>query len=253
MGQNIERRTFIKGAAAGLFAGSALFASGCAGSQVSTENSTVLLDAETEVGEVLLEVPPSSPDPNSLFGEDLNININTIDNYLNRPDVVYRDMRMFIDPADFEAIGGDRFLPDVLEGFKIVPWPYVGTLSRLPVEGAYEGETLITLEYDDEGNITSYKYNYEESELIINDLFPKDKPIFLVCGGAGYSADIKKLLILLGWDERKLYNVGGMWSYKGDRIVETIIYAKSQGENNIYATWRADYATIDFDLLNKIV
>jgi hypothetical protein len=44
------------------------------------------------------------------LGIDKNINENTIDNYLNRPDSVYRDMRMLKDPGNYEAIGGDSYL-----------------------------------------------------------------------------------------------------------------------------------------------
>ena len=44
------------------------------------------------------------------FGIDKNINEETIDNYLNRSDSVYRDMRMLKDPGDYEAIGGDSYL-----------------------------------------------------------------------------------------------------------------------------------------------
>ena len=44
------------------------------------------------------------------MGIDKNINEATIDEYLNRPDSVYRDMRMLEDPGNYEAIGGDRLL-----------------------------------------------------------------------------------------------------------------------------------------------
>ena len=43
------------------------------------------------------------------FGIDKNINEETIDNYLNREDSVYRDMRMLKDPGNYEAIGGDAY------------------------------------------------------------------------------------------------------------------------------------------------
>ena len=44
------------------------------------------------------------------LGIDKNINEKTIDNYLNRSDAVYRDLRMLKDPGDYEAIGGDAYL-----------------------------------------------------------------------------------------------------------------------------------------------
>ena len=50
---------------------------------------------------------------------------------------------------------------------------------------------------------------------IINRLFPKDKVIFLMCGGGGYAGMTKDFLVTMGWDETKIYNVGGYWYYKG--------------------------------------
>ena len=53
----------------------------------------------------------------SQFGIDKNINEATIDDYLNRPDSVYRDMRMLKDPGNYEAIGGDSYLSGFVRGF----------------------------------------------------------------------------------------------------------------------------------------
>ena len=54
-------------------------------------------------------------------GYQVNINEETIDNYLNRNDSVYRDMRMLKDPGNYEAIGGDSylsgFIKDLVTGF----------------------------------------------------------------------------------------------------------------------------------------
>ena len=52
-----------------------------------------------------------------------------------------------------------------------------------------------------------YIPNYNESISIINSLFPKDKYIFLMCGGGGYASMTKNLLISLGYDQNKIYNV----------------------------------------------
>ena len=46
---------------------------------------------------------------------------------------------------------------------------------------------------------------------ILEDLFPKDKKIFLMCGGGGYAGMMKNLLISLGWNQDNIYNVGGYW------------------------------------------
>ena len=46
---------------------------------------------------------------------------------------------------------------------------------------------------------------------IIEQIFPKDKVIFLMCGGGGYAGMTKNFLVSMGWDENKIYNVGGYW------------------------------------------
>jgi len=197
-------------------------------------------------------LPTAEPNAESQFGVDKNINIDTIDNWLGRDDVVYRDVRMLFDPADYAAIGGDADLSRTIEGFKIVPYPYIATLTALPVSGAYEGDCLFAVKWGEDGAVVSANAKYEESMMVLEELFPKDKAIFLMCGGGGYSGMIKSLLIYIGWDASKLYNVGGNWSYKGDHSLELILYPEDANGNKIYATWRADYAYIDFSRLNSV-
>ena len=55
-----------------------------------------------------LPEPELSEGLRGTFGIDKNINETTIDNYLNRSDSVYRDMRMLKDPGNYEAIGGEE-------------------------------------------------------------------------------------------------------------------------------------------------
>ena len=66
------------------------------------------------------------------LGIDKNINEQTIDNYLNRSDSVYRDMRMLIDPGNYSAIGGDSYLSGMIKGFEIVPYPLLTEVKGLP-------------------------------------------------------------------------------------------------------------------------
>lgn len=192
-----------------------------------------------------------APDMNSesMFGVDANINMETIDEYLGRDDVVYRDVRMLFDPADYGAIGGEADLTRTIKGFKVVPFPYIATLQTLPVEGAYEGNRLFDVEWAEDGTVASATAIYRESEMILEELFPKDKSIFLMCGGGGYANMAKELLIYLGWDETKLYNIGANWEYRGENALELIVYPEEADGDKIYATWRADYAYIDFDKL----
>ena len=179
------------------------------------------------------------------FGIDENINEKTIDNYLNRQDSVYRDMRMLKDPGNYEAVGGDAYLSGFVKGFEVVPYPYLVNVTGLPKEvgDTYTGTTLFT---EKDGKYTP---NYEESMNILNYLFPKDKNIFLMCGGGGYAGMTKNMLVALGWDENKIYNVGGYWYYNGKNNVQ--VKTSKYGETS-YDFWKIPYHDINFDELHKI-
>ena len=180
-----------------------------------------------------LPLPEISDGVRGDLGIDKNINEETIDDYLNRDDSVYRDMRMLIDKAKYENIGGDSYLSGFVKGFEVVPYPYLCNVDDLPQEvgSTYSGVTLFS-------NINGeYRQNYVESMDILESLFPKDKNIFLMCGGGGYAGMTKNLLVSLGWDENKIYNVGGYWYYEGN--------------NNIEVKYEKDGKTkYDFDLVN---
>lgn len=180
------------------------------------------------------------------FGIDKNINEATIDQYLNRQDSVYRDMRLLVDEGDYENIGGDSYLSGFIQGFEVVPYPKLCTLKDLPEEvgEGYKGKTLFTL--TDEGK---YVANYEESMEILEYYFPHDKNIFLMCGGGGYAGMMMSMLISLGWDKEKIYNVGGYWNYRGKNNV----VVKRTKENEVsYDFWKVTYHDIDFSLLHEV-
>lgn len=177
-----------------------------------------------------------------MLGIDKNINEETIDQYLNRSDSVYRDMRMLKDPGNYEAIGGDSYLSGYVEGFEVVPYPFLTTVKGLPEEvgESYTGPTLFTEQEDG-----TYKANYEESLAYLEEYFPKDKNIFLMCGGGGYAGMTKNLLVSLGWDKNKIYNVGGYWFYHGKNNIVV-----KNGDH--YDFWKVTYHDIDFDSLKEV-
>lgn len=179
----------------------------------------------------------------SQLGIDKNINESTIDNYLNRSDAIYRDMRMLKDEANYEAIGGDSYLSGYVKGFEVVPYPYLCNVIGLPKEVGYSytGTTLFTL--NDDG---TYSANYKESNEILESLFPKDKVIFLMCGGGGYAGMTKALLVSQGYDENKIYNVGGYWYYEGKNSIST------KKEDGTYDFSNVPYHEIDFDSLTPV-
>lgn len=188
-----------------------------------------------------LPLPEVTSGERGMLGIDKNINEETIDKYLNRSDSVYRDMRMLKDPGNYEAIGGDSYLSGFIKGFEVVPYPLLTEVKGLPKEvgDSYKGKTLFK---EKDGK---YIANYKESLEILEYYFPKDKNIFLICGGGGYAGMTKNLLVSLGWDENKIYNVGGYWYYNGKNNVEV-------KNNNKYDFYKVTYHDIDFKNLTEV-
>ena len=207
----------------------------------------IILLIGVAVGYIIPKVEPSLPKPKVTGGErgklgiDKNINEKTIDKYLNRTDSVYRDMRMLKDPGNYEAIGGDSYLSGLVEGFEVVPYPLITEVKGLPKEvgDSYKGKTLFT---EEDGK---YKANYKESIKFLEYYFPKDKNIFLMCGGGGYAGMTKNLLVSLGWDKNKIYNVGGYWNYNGKHNIKI-----KNGKK--YDFWKVNYHDIDFENLTEV-
>ena len=192
-----------------------------------------------------LPKPELSEGERGQLGIDKNINEKTIDQYLGRLDSVYRDLRMLKDPGDYEAIGGDSNLSGFVNGFEVVPLPYIVNVTGLPeaVGQTYTGTTLFTNKNGE------YIPNYAESYDVIEALFPKDKVIFLMCGGGGYAGMMKNMLISLGWDAEKIYNVGGYWFYNGENNVKLV---RDAGDGKLeYDFYKVPYHNIDFSTLTK--
>ena len=194
---------------------------------------------------------PSLPKPEVTSGQrgelgiDKNINESTIDQYLGRSDAVYRDHRMLKDPGNYEAIGGDSYLSGFVNGFEVVSLPYIVNVTGLPeaVGETFSGNTLFT------NNNGFYTPNYKESMAVLEALFPKDKVIFLMCGGGGYAGMMKNLLVALGWDADKIYDVGGYWYYEGDNKVE-VKRVNSDGKT-VYDFYKVPYHDINLWTLTE--
>lgn len=196
--------------------------------------------------EVELPLPEVSEGMRGELGIDKNVNESTLDKYLDRDDAVYRDMRMLVDPAEYESIGGDAYLSGFVEGFEVVPLPYLVNVTGLPEEvgDTYKGKTLFTMNKDGE-----YIANYEESMDVLEYLFPKDKTIFLMCGGGGYAGMTKNMLVELGWEEDKIYNTGGYWYYEGEH---NVVVKNDEHKPVSYDFWKVAYHDIDFEELHEV-
>lgn len=203
--------------------------------------------------ESALPTPEAASGVRGELGIDANINEANIDEYLGRADTVYRDVRMLEDPANWGALeDGDRFLSGYVRGFEIIPLPFLVSftdayreqLAGQGVTDLYAGDSLYTLDADG-----SYVANFAESLDILEAIFPKDKKIFLMCGGGGYAGMTKDLLVALGWDADQIYNVGGYWYYDGANNVE--VKTERDGKT-VYDFAKVPYYDIDFDILTEV-
>ena len=196
--------------------------------------------------EATLPLPELSEGQRGELGIDKNVNESTIDQYLNREDAVYRDLRMLKDPGYYEAIGGDSYLSGFVRGFEMVPFPYLVNVGGLPeaVGATYQGKTLFS--YDG----VNYNPNYQESMTVLEGLFPKDKTIFLMCGGGGYSGMMKKMLVALGWNADKIYVTGGQWYYEGENNVE--VKRTLPDGTVVYDFYKVPMHEINFEELTEI-
>lgn len=192
-----------------------------------------------------LPKPELSEGQRGQLGIDKNINESNIDKYLGRPDAVYRDMRMLKDPGNYEAIGGDSYLSGFVNGFEVVPLPYIVNVTGLPdqVGDTYTGKTLFT------NNNGIYTQNYKESMEVLEALFPKDKTIFLMCGGGGYAGMMKNMLVALGWDADKIYDVGGYWYYDGENNVK--VKRIDDNGKTVYDFYKVPYHDINLYTLTE--
>lgn len=185
-----------------------------------------------------------------MFGVDANINMESIDKYLELKGVVYRDMRMLEDPIEYGDMadqGGDAYLSGYINGFEVIPFPHIAPVEAPEGVGGtpYAGKTLFSV-----GANGKHVANYEESIEILEVIFPKDKIIFVMCGGGGYAGMTKKLLVELGWDENKIYVIGGYWSYEGKNSISTVLKTNQDG-SRVFDFSSVPYHNIDFSVLTE--
>lgn len=106
--------------------------------------------------------------------------------FLGRKDAVYVDAR---NEAEGYAAGH-------IEGFISISWFKVicGNDDQLFYQDADK----------------NFVARYNESVAEIEKVFPRDKVIFTMCQSGGRVANLVKLLVQLGYDANKVYNVGGI-------------------------------------------
>ncbi|MDI9502347.1 MAG: rhodanese-like domain-containing protein [Peptoniphilaceae bacterium] len=123
-----------------------------------------------------------------------SVNPDNLIDYMNRDDVLYIDLR------DFEDYVKKHF-----RNFEVVPFfAYIFNAE------AHTNADLIQL-YG--GSPTEPVPVYEESDKMLEYLFPKDKTLFIMCQSGGRVKMLLEILEARGWEMDKIYNIGGMAQY----------------------------------------
>ena len=73
---------------------------------------------------------------------------------------------------------------------------------------------------------------YTTSMEILEDLFPKDKAIFLMCDSGNKSRSVIKLLAQYGWDMSRIYNVGNIAAYKTETYSKYFLTSTDSQKKN---------------------
>lgn len=150
-----------------------------------------------------------------------SINVDNLDEYLNRSDVVYIDLR------DYKDYTQKHF-----KNFEVIP--YFAFIFNID---ANTDESLVQM-YG--GEPTAPVAVYKESDAILNAIFPKDKTIFLMCQSGARVVWMMQILEAKGYDMSKIYNVGGVGQYSASKYAPFIT---DSAEFRIEATYSLDGAT----------
>ena len=146
---------------------------------------------------------PEKYDVRGVNIESSSITTKNIDEYLFREDSVYVDLRPYSEIVREGHIAGFSFYPF---------YDFIASLENTKdSEGNPYDNRLFVMENKKGmiGQIGTFSPNYEESELILNKLFSKDKYIFAITISCNETMYFFNLLIQYGYDSSKLYNVGG--------------------------------------------
>lgn len=123
-----------------------------------------------------------------------SINASNLYEYLNIEGVLYIDLR------DYNDYGQKH-----LRNFEVIPYfAYIfdAEAGTNPDKPQLYG-----------GSVSEPVAAYNESDELLEVLFPKDTVIFLMCQSGGRVANFMKLLEAKGYDMSLIYNVGGMGQY----------------------------------------
>jgi rhodanese-related sulfurtransferase len=118
---------------------------------------------------------------------------------LGRDDVVYIDLREANTNERDDGYADNNYMGVHLKGFKNIE--FVSYIQGNKNQLFYVAPDK------------SLAPRYTTSLEILEELFPKDKAIFLMCDSGNKARSVMKLLAQYGWDMSKVYNVGAIANY----------------------------------------
>lgn len=145
---------------------------------------------------------PVKNDINGTNIEASSVNTQNIDDYLFRNDVIYVDLR------HYSWVVKDGHIA----GFSLYPfYELIATKEGTSNNGIPTDNRLFKMKNESGllGEVGNFVPNYVESELVLNELFPKDKYIFAISQSGQESRYLLNLLLQYNYDASKLYNIGG--------------------------------------------
>lgn len=186
------------------------------------ENGYVAQATLPEARDVTKTYKPSSDAADTACTADVynaacsSVGVANLDQFLNRDDVVYIDVR------DYKDYSMKHF-----KNFEVIPY-----FAFIFNATAHTDPTMVQL-YG--GSPTEPVAVYAESDAILNALFPKDKTIFIMCQSGGRVVQLMNILKAKGYDMSKVYNIGGMGQYTDARYAD---YITDSGEFTIEGSYK---------------
>ena len=164
-------------------------------------------DAEAPAAQEELPAPLVDENAEAIYSADnSSITVDNLDEYMNREDVMYIDIR------DYNDYAKKHF-----KNFEVIP--YFGYVFNAE---ANTNPDMIQL-YG--GTPAEPVAVYEQSDALLNAMFPKDKTLFIMCEKGGRVTQLMQLLDAKGYDMSNIYNIGGMGQYVdkkySDHITDT--------------------------------
>lgn len=148
---------------------------------------------------------PQKIKPQSMLMSESPINPANIDNFLFSDDCIYIDLRsaeMFYAEGHIAGFTNIPFY-DYIAGF---PRNETSLFQMTPGKGSYLGD------------VGSFSANYDDSEVIIKNMFDAKKNIIAISTAGVESCYFLNLLAQLGYEPERLYNAGSFTNGMGNDI-----------------------------------